>query len=73
MVPHVRGPGQNPVDPVAAGLDTHNVPRTGDPNASVTLTGREVSGREPATYVQHTDGAPLVKDSDVAPTVDPKG
>jgi len=73
MIPHVRGPGQNPVDPVAAGIDLHNVPQPTDVEPAITPTGREASGREPATYVQHTAGAPLVKDSDVAPTSDPKG
>ena len=67
-VPHVRGPGQNPVDPVAAGLDTHNVLRAADVAAAMTLTGRDVSGREPATYVEKTGGAPLVPDADIAPT-----
>lgn len=70
-VPHVRGPGQNPVDPVAAGLDTINVPKPA--GESVTPTGREASGREPATYVEKTAGAPLVKDEEVASVTKPDG
>ena len=53
-IPHVRGPGQNPVDPVAAGLDTMvNMPTRND-NRVVTRTGADAAGPRPFTYIEKT-------------------
>lgn len=53
-VPHVFGPNQNPVDPVAAGLDTRLIGHTSDTTHVMTQTGEAGSGMRPFTYVQHT-------------------
>ena len=53
-VPHVYGPGQNPVDPVAAGLDTRAVLQTRAENRVVTHTGEDAAGPRPHTYIEKT-------------------
>lgn len=59
-VPHVFGPGQNPVDAVAAGLDTRLIGYTADTLNVVTKTGEAGSGMRPHTYVEKT-GPEMVK------------
>lgn len=56
MVNHVQGPGQNPVDPVAAGLDTGYSPPTRDEQTAITQTGILGAGNRPMTYAEKTDG-----------------
>ncbi|HWX48132.1 MAG TPA: hypothetical protein VNZ61_08770 [Roseomonas sp.] len=51
-VPHVRGPQQAAVDPVAAGLDTGAVVATTDTNRAVNRTGEAAASPRPATYVE---------------------
>ena len=53
-VAHVYGPGQNPVDPVAAGLDTSAVLQTRAENRVVTNTGADAAGPRPHTYIEKT-------------------
>ena len=52
MVSHVMGPGQAPVDPIAAGLDTGHNPQTRAENRVVTQTGVIAAGPRPSTYVE---------------------
>lgn len=59
-VPHVFGPGQNPVDAVAAGLDTRLIGYTADTTSVITKTGEAGSGMRPHTYVEKT-GPEMVK------------
>ncbi|WP_424139893.1 hypothetical protein [Roseomonas chloroacetimidivorans] len=51
-VPHVYGPQQAAVDPVAAGLDTGHSPLTRAENRVITRTGELGAGPRPATYVE---------------------
>ena len=53
-VSHVFGPGQNPVDPVAAGLDTRAMLQTRQENRVVTRTGEAAAGPRPFTYIEKT-------------------
>lgn len=53
-VPHVMGPGVNPGDPVAMGLDTRLIGVDAGLNRVMTQTGEAGSGMRPYTYVQHT-------------------
>ena len=53
-VSHVFGPGQNPVDPVAAGLDTRAILQTRQENRVVTRTGEAAAGPRPFTYIEKT-------------------
>ena len=57
MVSHVEGPGQAPVDPVAAGLDTGYDPGTRQGQRAVTQTGTLAAGPRPSTYAEKPDGA----------------
>ena len=50
MVSHVFGPGQAPVDPIAAGLDTQYNPLTRAENRMITQTGVIGAGPRPMTY-----------------------
>ena len=50
MVSHVFGPGQAPVDPIAAGLDTQYNPLTRAENRMITQTGTIGAGPRPSTY-----------------------
>lgn len=54
QVQHVRGPGQSPVDPYAAGLQMHTKVTSSNENRMITLTGPDASGPAPATH-QHSD------------------
>lgn len=51
-VPHVMGPQQAPVDPVAAGLDTTAHPLTRAENRVITRTGALGAGNPPSTYAE---------------------
>jgi hypothetical protein len=53
LVSHVFGPGQTPVDPVAAGLDTGFDPLTRSSDRIITQTGTLGAGQRPSTYLQH--------------------
>lgn len=53
MVSHVVGPGQAPVDPIAAGLDTNFRPVVRDAARMITHTGTIGAGARPSTYA-HT-------------------
>lgn len=59
---HVFGPGQNVVDPVAAGLDTRLVGVAPPARTVMTQTGEVGSGNRPFTYVEHT-GPEMLKQS----------
>ncbi len=50
MVPHVYGPGQAAVDPIAAGLDWQHKPLTRAENRVITQTGEDAAGPRPSTY-----------------------
>lgn len=52
MVNHVTGPGQAPVDPIAAGLDMQYSPKTAHELRAPTLTGEMAAGPRPSTYVE---------------------
>ncbi len=52
MVSHVFGPGQSPVDPIAAGLDTGYDPQTRAENRLITQTGAIAAGPRPSTYAE---------------------
>lgn len=58
MVSHVFGPGQSPVDPIAAGLDTGYNPLTRAENRVITQTGTLGAGARPSTYA-HIGGEPV--------------
>lgn len=72
-VAHVYGPGQNPVDPVAAGLDTRAVLQTRAENRVVTQTGEQAAGPRPHTYIEKTgpDQVPQAAPADGALVVAP--
>ena len=57
MVNHVMGPGQNPVDPIAAGLDVNYSPKLREQMRAPTQTGILGAGNRPSTYAEKTDGA----------------
>ena len=59
MVNHVMGPGQSPVDPIAAGLDTGYDPMTRAENRLITLTGTIGSGNPPSTHLGHDLPGPI--------------
>lgn len=75
MVRHVMGPGQAPVDPIAAGLDMGHNPQTRNENRVISQTGTIGSGNRPSTYAEKGhDPAPLPADhSLVAAPADPTG
>ena len=52
LVPHVYGPGQAAVDPIAAGLDTGYMPPTRNDDRVVTQTGVDGAGPRPSTYLE---------------------
>ena len=55
MVSHVFGPGQNPVDPVAAGLDMRVIGAEVPGDTRVTTrTGEVAAGPRPFTYIEKT-------------------
>ena len=56
MVSHVQGPGQAPVDPIAAGLDTGYSPPSKNELRATTLTGTVGAGPRPSTYAEKPDG-----------------
>ena len=56
MVPHVRGPGQAPVDPIAAGIDLTKAPLSRAENRVITQTGEMAAGPRPATYAHVVGG-----------------
>ena len=56
MISHVMGPGQAPVDPVAAGLDTGYDPGTKAGQRAMTQTGTLGAGPRPSTYAEKPDG-----------------
>lgn len=57
MVNHVSGPGQSPVDPIAAGLDLNYNPLTAAEDRLITQTGTHGAGARPSTY-NHIPGDP---------------
>ena len=57
MISHVEGPGQAPVDPVAAGLDTGYDPGIRHAQRAVTQTGTIGAGNRPSTYAEKPDGS----------------
>ncbi len=52
MISHVAGPGQAPVDPVAAGLDMGYDPLTRSEDRMISQTGTIGAGQRPSTYVE---------------------
>jgi hypothetical protein len=64
MISHVYGPGQTPVDPIAAGLDTGFNPASRAENRSITQTGELAAGPRPSTYAQHGGHVPQAGPSD---------
>jgi hypothetical protein len=50
-VSHVFGPGQTPVDPIAAGLDLGYNPLTRSEDRLITQTGTIGAGARPSTYL----------------------
>lgn len=64
MVHHVMGPGQAPVDPIAAGLDTGFNPKTRHDLRAPSLTGADGAGLPPSTYAEKRGGQDVPQASD---------
>jgi hypothetical protein len=73
MISHVMGPGQNAVDPIAAGLDVNYAPLTRHELRAPTLTGVDAAGLRPSTYAEKPGGAQVKQAADnTHETVAPK-
>ena len=59
MVHHVMGPGQAPVDPVAAGLDLYFNPKIRHDLRAPTETGVLGAGNRPSTYAEKPGGTEI--------------
>ena len=64
MVSHVMGPGQAPVDPIAAGLDTRASIPTRDQLRVTTQTGVDGAGPGPSTYAEKPEGQQVKQRAD---------
>ena len=64
MVHHVMGPGQAPVDPIAAGLDMGYNPKVRHDLRAPSLTGEDGAGLRPSTYAEKVGGQDVQQASD---------
>lgn len=62
--PHVFGPNQAAVDPVAAGLDWEHSPPTRNEDRRITQTGELGAGPRPATYAEKQGDVPQAAPAD---------
>ena len=65
-VPHVFGPLQTAVDPLAAGIDTEQNPATRAENRVITRTGEAAAGPRPVTYAEKSQDVPQAAPADGA-------